>query len=88
VEPQDRRNQQVGSEISATGARRHAMRLLRDESDGIVLAYELTGSAASDPSVLVLEWEGGKSIARNGSYPANWRDLKDSALLELRRQDS
>lgn len=88
MEPQDSRNQQAAPEASASGARRHAMRLLRDEHGAIVLVYELTGLLAADPSVLVLEWEGGRSIARNGSYPANWRELKDQALLELRRQDS
>jgi hypothetical protein len=61
------------------------MRLLRDEHEDIVLVYELTGINDSDPRTLVLEWCGGRSISRVDSYPRNWRDLKASALLALRR---
>lgn len=89
MEPQERRTQHdahAGATTSTTGTRRHAMRLLRDEHDAIVLVYELTGLLATDPRLLVFEWEGGRSIARSESYPANWRELKDATLLELRRQ--
>ena len=88
MEPQERRTGQTPSAgMSTTGTRRQAMRLLRDDHDSIVLVYELTGLLATDPRMLVFEWEGGRSIARADSYPANWRDLKDASLLELRRQD-
>lgn len=88
MEPQERRTGHTPSAgTSTTGTRRHAMRLLRDDHDSIVLVYELTGLLATDPRMLVFEWEGGRSIARADSYPANWRDLKDTTLLEFRRQD-
>lgn len=86
MEPQERRPEHDTHPTATTGARRHAMRLLRDEHDAIVLVYELTGLHASDPRLLVFEWEGGRSIARAESYPSNWRELKDATLLELRRQ--
>ena len=88
MEPHERRTEHATPAAQTSGARRHAMRLLRDEHDAIVLVYELHGLLATDPRTLVFEWEGGRSIARAGSYPANWREFKDPALLELRRQDS
>jgi hypothetical protein len=88
VEPQERRTAHAPPANDATNRRRHAMRLLRDEHDAIVLVYELTGLLASDPRLLVFEWEGGRSISRSDSYPPNWRELKDSTLLELRRQEA
>jgi hypothetical protein len=87
VEPQERRTPQ-NSAVQSTGRHRQAMRLIRDEHEEIVLIYELTGLTASDPRTLVMEWGGGRSTARLDHYPANWRELKDQALLDLRRQDS
>ena len=88
MEPQDRREQVLTIGGSTTGSRRHAMRLLRDEFEEIVLVYELTGATEGDPRVLVIESGGGKSVTRLAHYPSNWRQLKDSALLALRSQDA
>jgi hypothetical protein len=70
---------------SSAARHRHAMRLLRDEHEEIVLVYELSGISESAPRTLVLEWCGGNAIERFDTYPSNWRDLKASALLSLRR---
>ena len=63
------------------------MRLLRDESEEIVLVYELTGMRNTDPRMLVIESRGGQSVSRLEHYPANWRQLRDIELLALRSQD-
>ena len=86
MEPQDRRSEQTTAapSESSTGSRRHAMRLVRDNDEGFVLVYELTGLHASDPRSLVIEWGGGRQIVRLYHYPANWRQLKDHELLGLR----
>ena len=81
VEPQHRRTEPG---LAATAGRRHAMRLVRDEYDEIVLVYELSGMLATDPRVLVIERAANQSITRLSEYPANWRDLKDHDLLSLR----
>ncbi len=88
MEPQHSRNAPSLADASSSGKRRHAMRLLHDEHEEIVLVYELTGLTESDPRMLVLEWGGGRKISRFESYPANWRQLHDSALLALRTEDS
>jgi hypothetical protein len=81
VEPQQRRSE---SGLAPTAGRRHAMRLVRDERDDIVLVYELSGMLATDPRLLVIECAANQSITRLSQYPANWRDLKDLDLLSLR----
>jgi hypothetical protein len=67
-------------------SRRHAMRLLRDEHDDLVLAYELTGARDTDPRMLVIEWSNGGGTQRVHQYPANWRQLTDAELLSLPRE--
>jgi hypothetical protein len=81
VEPQQRRTE---SGLAPTAGRRHAMRLVRDEHDEIVLVYELSGMLATDPRLLVIESAASQAITRLSAYPANWRDLKDHDLLTLR----
>jgi hypothetical protein len=81
VEPQERRTE---SGLAPTAGRRHAMRLVRDERDDIVLAYELSGMLATDPRLLVIECAANQSITRLSQFPANWRDLRDLDLLSLR----
>ena len=80
-------SQESASGNSTSGHRRHAMRLLRDESEEIVLVYELTGMRTTDPRMLVIESRGGQSVSRLEDYPANWRQLRDIELLALRSQD-
>jgi hypothetical protein len=62
---------------------RQSMRLLRDEHDELVLAYELTGARDTDPRMLVIERSDGRGTQRLHQYPANWRQLKDAELLSL-----
>lgn len=81
MEPQQRRTEPASA---PTAGRRHAMRLVRDEYDEIVLVYELSGMLATDPRVLVIERAANQSITRLSEYPANWRYLKDRDLLSLR----
>ena len=88
MEPLDRSTEQVATDVNTTGSRRHAMRLLRDEFEEIVLAYELTGLTEQDPRTLVIECSGGRSVSRLHRYPANWRQMKDADLLALRSQDA
>jgi hypothetical protein len=88
VEPQDRTTQRVDTSTTTTGSRRHAMRLLRDEYDEIVLAYELTGLTEQEPRSLIIESSGGRAVTRLHRYPAHWRQLKDDDLLALRSQDA
>ena len=92
MEPQDTRSEQGvrtsgSTTISTTGSRRHAMRLIRDEFEQLILVYELTGTSERDPRMLVIESGGGRAPTRLAQYPSNWRQLKDSALLALRAQD-
>jgi hypothetical protein len=89
VEPQERTSEQVlTARASTTGSRRHAMRLLRDEYDEIVLVYELAGTAEGDPRTLVIEGSSGNSVTRVSHYPANWRQLRDADLLAMRARDA
>ena len=89
MEPQHRRSEQVGIPTPASvGRRRHAMRILRDDDDEIVLAYEISGTHSSEPRQLVLEWSDGRTTARFDVYPSNWRDLRAADLLALRYQRS
>ena len=83
MEPQGRRSE---TGVAPTAGRRHAMRLVRDEHDDIILVYELSGMLATDPRVLVIESAGSSSITRLAQYPPNWRDMKDAELLLLRPQ--
>lgn len=58
------------------------MRLLKDDNEEMVLVYELVGPLESDPRTLIFEW--GRSALHLDKFPANWRNLKDDALLGLR----
>lgn len=88
VEPRDRMFERVTTPTGVpSSARRHAMRLVRDNED-LVLVYELSGMEFSDPRSLVIEWNGGRKSARLYHYPANWRQLRDTDILALRPQDT
>ena len=81
MEPQERRSE---SGLAPTAGRRHAMRLVRDEKDDIIIVYELSGMLAADPRLLVIECAANQSVTRLSQYPANWRHLQDAELLALR----
>jgi hypothetical protein len=82
VEPQERFDR-VTTPSGVSASRRHAMRLVRDNED-FVLVYELSGSETTDSRSLVIEWNGGRQSARLYQYPSNWRQLRDVELLALR----
>jgi hypothetical protein len=83
VEPQERFDR-VTTPSGVAASRRHAMRLVRDNED-FVLVYELAGPELSDARSLVIEWNGGRQSTRLYEYPSNWRQLRDAELLAMRR---
>jgi hypothetical protein len=82
VEPQERFDR-VTTPSGVAASRRHAMRLVRDGED-FVLVYELSGHEPADARSLVIEWNGGRQSTRLYEYPSSWRQMRDAELLALR----
>ena len=82
MQPQERFDR-VTTPSGVAADRRHAMRLVRDNED-FVLVYELSGVQPADARSLVIEWNGGRQNTRLTQYPSNWRQLRDAELLALR----
>jgi hypothetical protein len=82
VEPQPGNKEPAVPARATVGKRRNAMRVLKDQNEEMVVVYELVGFDDTEPPILVFEW--GRTSTRLFTYPSNWRDLKDGALLALR----
>ena len=65
------------------GAQRAAMRMVKDERDGVVLVYELEPSK-TNPEPPTLVFESRSECSRLSQYPAEWRRLTPEQLLALR----
>lgn len=83
MEPQEgTTGQRTAATHTPAGYRRCAMRLIRDQHEGMVLVYELEPTAA-DAGPRTLVFESGQWRSRLGDYPADWRRMADDQLLAL-----
>jgi hypothetical protein len=80
VEPQEGKER---SSAHSLGGQRAAMRMVKDETDGVVLVYELEPSK-TNPEPPALVFESRRECSRLLQYPAEWRRLTPEQLLALR----
>ena len=83
VEPQEEKFESVGTSRLSRGSQRYAMRVIHEESRGVVLVYE-SGPKPDEPGPRTLVFEWGSASSRITRYPDTWRRLGDDDLLALR----
>jgi hypothetical protein len=85
VEPLE--GQKERSSAPSLGGQRAAMRMVKDERDGVVLVYELEPSK-TNPQPPALVFESRRESLRLSQFPTDWRRLTPEQLLALRNDHS